>query len=532
MMRACLLIGFLCLFHAVDGQVNKDSLKKTWEDTTLPDSMRINSINELAWEGYLFSQPDSAYYYAQQHYEFAKERNLKKEMAVARNTQGTSFYMIGNHAKAIDYFYQSLKIKELINDTLGIAATLNNIGMVNDNQGFYEEAIKNYTQSIELIKKVSGHDKNPKIQRTLVASYHNLGTIHLETNPEKALGYFKQTLNITNELGFQREQAYAYSNLGHIYSDKNEKAKALDYYLKGFEVLKKIGDESGVIDALNNLAIYYYEQDNYSRAISYANKALDKAKKNALKTEISNAAEILYLSYKALNDNKKALTLLELYMETRDSLQIEANKQEVIRQGYKYSYEKRAAADSIAFAAEQEIKNLQIAEQQSQLQSEQTKRFLLYGVLFMIIVLLIVIYRGNKRKIAAARIIAEQKRKVEKQRDKIIKQHALLEENNREITAFNNNLETLVAQRTKELKASVDQVRNYQHDLAHNIRAPFVSLLGLLNLIKDDRFDSSENEKILDELQATGEKIAHVLQDISKELSALDDSNEENRSQD
>ncbi len=522
-MRVCLLVSLLCLFRVSLAQENTDSLRKNWENTDLSDSLRLKSINQLAWEGFLFSAPDSAFYYAQLHYEFAKERNLKKEMAVARNTQGTSFYMIGNYAKAMDYFYQSLKIKEQIKDTLAIAATLSNIGMINDNQGLQKEAYENYTKAIESIQRIRGSDKNPEIQQTLVASYHNLGSLFLNDNPDKALEYFNLALSISEKFGFRREQAYAYSSLGHIYSDRNESAKGLEYYNKGLIILEKIGDEGAMIDALNNLGIHYYEEGNYARAISYVNKALDMAQRNKLNYGISDAANILYLCHKALSNYKKSLSLLELHMQTRDSLQSEENKKEVIRQGYKYRYEKRAAADSIAFVAQQEIQNIKIAEQQSQLNSEQTQRFLLYGVLTMIIILSIVLYWGNKRKIEAAQIIAQQKEEVESQRDKIIDQHTLLEEKNRKITEFNNNLETLVAERTMELEKSLDQIRSYQHDLAHNIRAPFVSLMGLLNLIKDDRFDSVENEKILLELQHTSDKIALVLKDISKELNKPED---------
>mgnify|MGYP001804336937 CR=1 FL=1 len=94
--------------------------------------------------------------------------------------------------------------------------------------------------------------------------------------------------------------------------------------------------------------------------------------------------------------------------------------------------------------------------------------------------------------VKASKIIAEQKEELESQRDKLAHQHQLLEEKNREITNFNNNLERLVTERTKELEESLYQIRKYQHDLAHNIRAPYVTLMGLINLIKDERFDSNE----------------------------------------
>jgi tetratricopeptide (TPR) repeat protein len=518
-MTRCLLFGFLCLFHVSWAQENTDSLRRIWENTNLSDSLRLKSINKLAWEGYIFSMPDSAYYYAQLHYDFAKERGLKKEMAVALNTQGTSFFMVNNYAKATAYFYKSLKIKEEINDTLGIAATLNNIGMIDSDQGRITEAIEHYTKAMELVKIIQETNDDPEIEKRLVASYNNLGTLYTDIEPELALDYFIKTINITSKQGMTREQAYAFNNMANIFSDRNEKVKALEYYQEGLATLEKIGDQGGIIDGLNNIGIHYLEQGNYKKAINYAQQALDKAKKNEIKDGFSKAAEILYECYKSLGNYQKALELYELHIQSRDSIERALNKREVIRQGLSYNYEKQATADSIAFATQQEIKNIKIAEQQTQLNSEQTQRFLLYGVLAMIVILSIVIYRGNRRKIEASQIIAQQKEEVERQHDKIVDQHKMLEEKNREMTDFNNNLETIVFQRTKELEESLNQIRSYQHDLAHNIRAPYASLMGLLNLIQDERFDSNENEKVLQQLQVTGDKIGLVLQDISKELS-------------
>lgn len=273
-------------------------------------------------------------------------------MAVALNTQGTSFYMTGNYAKATEYFYQSLKIKEAINDTLGIAATLTNIGMIDDDQGLTEEAIENYTKAIELVKRMRKNGDNPEFEKSLVASYNNLGTIYTESNPELALVYFINMINITSKLGLTREQAYVFNNMANIYSDRNEKAKALEYYQEGLAMLEKIGDQGGIIDGINNIGIHYFEQGNYKKSIVYAQKALDKANKHKINRGISDAAEILYECYKSLGNYRKALGLYELHIQSRDSVNRELSKREVIRQGFKYRYEKQAAADSIAFAAQ------------------------------------------------------------------------------------------------------------------------------------------------------------------------------------
>ena len=44
---------------------NLDSLRKVWSNEQLPDSARFNACYDLVWEGYLFSQPDSAFLLAE-----------------------------------------------------------------------------------------------------------------------------------------------------------------------------------------------------------------------------------------------------------------------------------------------------------------------------------------------------------------------------------------------------------------------------------------------------------------------------------
>lgn len=520
-MKHSLLVFFSLVVLPLYGQENTDSLKENWYNTDLPDSIRVSSINTLAWEGFLFTKPDSAFHFAQLHYDFAKERDLQKEMAVARNTQGTSFFMSGNYALAIDYFYQSLRIKEDIKDHKGIAATLNNIGMIYDEQGDQDKAIEHYSKAIDNFQKIAG--KRDLDYQVLVASYHNLGALFFGMgNKDKALEYFSKTLNLTDESKFLRERAYTFSNIGHIYLEQKDAGKSEEYFGKAFEIAKKIGDENGIIDALNNFSLLYIDQGNYPQAISYATEALEMAQKNNATVQIKDAAESLYLSHKQLGNYNKALAMHEQYIRARDSIQSEKNKNEVLRQEYKYTYERQAAADSVAFAATQQIQNLKIAEQQTQLTSEKTQRLLLYSILALLAILSFVGYRGYKRTNEASDTITQQKREVEKQRDKIAEQHALLEEKSHKIIEFNNTLEALVAQRTSELENSLYQIRNYQFNLAHKIRAPFVTLVGLLNLIGDERFDFSENKKVLQSLEDTSKRITVVLQDISQELDKFD----------
>ena len=96
-------------------QVNLDSLWNVWNDNTQPNPNRLKAINKIAWDGYLFSQPDSAFYFAQLVYDFAVFVNNEKWIAAALNTQGVSYAIRGNYEEALIYYKKSLKIKVDIN---------------------------------------------------------------------------------------------------------------------------------------------------------------------------------------------------------------------------------------------------------------------------------------------------------------------------------------------------------------------------------------------------------------------------------
>lgn len=112
MIISAFFLFFLLASIFTQAQVNLDSLWGVWNDETAPDSSRALAMYKISWDGYLFSKPDSAFYFAQMLYDFASERNLKKEMANALNSQGISYYVRGDYNNALEYYQRSLNIYE------------------------------------------------------------------------------------------------------------------------------------------------------------------------------------------------------------------------------------------------------------------------------------------------------------------------------------------------------------------------------------------------------------------------------------
>ncbi|HIA35261.1 MAG TPA: hypothetical protein EYN89_00645, partial [Flavobacteriales bacterium] len=102
------LITSLCLSLTMASALNLDSLWGVWNDKSQADTNRLKAMHKIAI-GIIYSQPDSAFYFAQLHYELAEATGNKKQMAKALNVQGVSFYFRGDYDKAIEYYTKSLK---------------------------------------------------------------------------------------------------------------------------------------------------------------------------------------------------------------------------------------------------------------------------------------------------------------------------------------------------------------------------------------------------------------------------------------
>jgi len=449
-MRRLFVIGFVFTATIGFGQVNLDSLWDVWDDESQPDTNRLKAMYNISWYGYLFSQPDSAFYFAQLECDLAKSKGLQKQMASALNTQGVSFYIRGDYASAIDYYTRcltireeignkkgiatslnnigliyknqgdyasaidfhtrSLTIREEIGDKKGIAASLNNIGNIYKQQGDYTKAIDNYTRSLALKEEIG--DK-----KGIASSLGNIGLIYMEQRDYvSAMDYHTRSLTIDEEIGNKKGIATSLNNIGNIYQKQSDYASAIDYYSRGLTIYEEIGDKQGIAASLNNIGNIYQEQGDYASTIAYCTRALTTAQEIGAAIETIGAANALYIAYKATRRHKLALKMYELYMATRDSLNSEENQKEVIRQEYKYEYDKQHLSDSLSFEQQHELDKL---VHQAELDKEVNQRYALYGGLGFLLVLGSVAFRGYQRKKKDNILITEQKEEVEKKNREI-----------------------------------------------------------------------------------------------------------------
>jgi hypothetical protein len=105
-----LLLIIIISFSGIcaNAQTDLDYLYSMWQDEAQTDSIRIIAYNHYIWNGFLFSNPDSAFKLAKVLADFAQEKQYPRGKAIAYNLQGISFDVRGNYPKALDYYTRSL----------------------------------------------------------------------------------------------------------------------------------------------------------------------------------------------------------------------------------------------------------------------------------------------------------------------------------------------------------------------------------------------------------------------------------------
>jgi class 3 adenylate cyclase/tetratricopeptide (TPR) repeat protein len=414
MRKLILIILISSLGYGLNAQTKLDSLWNIWNDNTQADTTRLKAIDDMAWDGYLFSQPDSAFYFAQMQYDLAEKSGLKKQMARALNTQGISSNIRGDYPKALDYFQRSLELYEEMGNKSGIAGSLGNIGTVYQNQGNILNALKYFQRSLKIREEIGDkkgiagslnnigliyrnqgdypkaldyHQRGLKIKeefgdkKGIAIALSNIGLIHRDQGDyPKALDLFQRSLKIEEEMGDKFGITGSLTNIGLIYMDQGNYPKALDYHQRSLKIKEEFNDKQGIAASLNNIGFLYQKQGDYQKAINPCRQGLKLAQEIGDVELQSKACKCLYDGYKATGNGNKALEYHEQMLALDDSL----NAKESAKALQKMEFAKQVLADSLV-QVEKDLK-VEMAHQTEVRQKDKNRNIAIgAGIFFLLL---------------------------------------------------------------------------------------------------------------------------------------------------
>jgi len=404
--------------------------------------------------------------------------------------------LISRQYRVIDEFQsfskalEALDKAEKISYWNGMAESYMNLGFINNEQGLYDQAIEMYHKGLDIAKK-------HHILKAQTYCLNGIGIIYWERQEyKKSLSYFEDNRLVQEKLGLSKELGVTYNNIGLIYNHLNQYDEALYYLFKAKSIRDGYSEPERNTATLNNIGIAYLGKKKYKEALQYSLESLQLAKIFYQKRRIKEATITLAEIYGGMGDYQNAFTYLREHKLMMDSI------------------EKQDKASIIA-----EIKRKKDIEQResqiSILRQNNQLRNVIYGIItFGLVALIVIILWRAKRKQQFYKLL-------ETKNEEISNQKGIIEQQNAELLALNDNLEKLVEERTKRLFESNlrlqevnSELDTYVYRFAHDFRSPLSTMMGLSNLGKMET--QNETEKgIFDKIHFTLEQMDSLLRKLS-----------------
>ena len=450
-------------------------------------------INIIKYYRYL--KPDSALYYVQKGLKRMEEQGDNLGKAALLNQYGMIEDNATRYRESREKYLEAEAIYRDKGDEIGLAATLVRLGVVEKRKGNYDKALAYFMEALTLSEK-NKHKLGMLEGRVVFAeTYFNLGEY------ENALSNLKIAEEIDSQIPLSNLSLNMYINFGYVYTQKGEYDKAVSYIKKGLSKSNKVEYNGLRISLLLQLGTAYFKSGKQEQAIGIFKEALNFTReiKNVLReqftlVELSQVytkkhpdSALIYLSealriaekhkmyrqeiialdkigdlYKAKGDLGKAL----LYREKRSELAEKVFYTDMMKQ-----------VSSLESAYELEKSKAQLNE----LTVKNKEQQIVYGIVlsiavgvFLVLVVIAVYYLRSRRL-------------------------------NKLLTKANIKLEE-----SNEVKDKLFSI------IAHDIRSPLVSTVGIMKLIGDKELDEQTQHEMVNKLVAHCDSSLEILDKLLK----------------
>ena len=293
------------------------------EKTTNNPNALADTYSKVGWS-YLFEveRVDSAKLYLDNAYKISLEAKDTTNIATALTFLGLLNQRKGYYKTALDYYFESLKYKESLNDAGRLSYSYNLIAKTLSFQEQYEKSLEFYLQALKIKE-----DANGKGEMALLRQ--NIGEVYLKMGQyDEAIAYYDKALETRIRKGNLKAQSLCYIGLGYSYLAKEDTQRAIEY----FENSKAISDSFNFSyqkgRTLVGLAKAYIKIDQLKRAENHAKSVFNLKHIQQHRRLIKETHNVLSEIYAAQNNSAKALYHYQQYSVLKDSI---INKESLTR---------------------------------------------------------------------------------------------------------------------------------------------------------------------------------------------------------
>lgn len=231
------------------------------------DTGKLRVLADLAY-AYRRNDADSALILSKQVMEQSTRIGFSYGRAKAFMAEGAALLHKAEYEDAIDRLEHAITIFASLNENLGQAQSMNELGMVYYRRGDLLEATRQFETAIDLAELESDFAQVAKC-------WNNLGIVQSRLgNYKQALQYYQRSMSIREENGLPTEGA-TFISIGNLYNNLGEYTVSLDYYQRALPDLEADGNRVAYTIALYNIGTIHEAQEKNDSAMIFYQRALD-----------------------------------------------------------------------------------------------------------------------------------------------------------------------------------------------------------------------------------------------------------------
>ncbi|MEM7109013.1 MAG: tetratricopeptide repeat-containing sensor histidine kinase [Bacteroidota bacterium] len=464
---------------------------------------KIAALNQLGWQ-YRKVYPDSSLYFLNQSLNLlatTDDKNLEPECL---NFLGVAYLYKGDYLNSYDY-HQKARNSALTNqDSLQYAHALNSLGRLYEGTATYDKAIDYYNQALSTFTSLNDTVGLAYIYSSLATFYQS------QKSFDKAVEMSKRALMLRKQKEHWAEVAFSYLECAKIYEDAKKHDSALSMLKEALAFSDSVQENLVLKTEINTEIAHQYrriqkyeeaatlmaeaekaalgtsnqnlfmkvyneygklnhELKNYEQAINYHKKVVIAAEKSAFWAELKNAYLELSRNYEKLGATKEAYENFKRYNDIEIKF-LDTEKARIVQQ-----HDSRIALES----REQENELLKIEKQKNEaiIAQQDIRSLALIGlVALMFLLAVLFMFFSYKRK----------------------KANDVLTQKKNELAELNLQKDTLL------------------NIMAHDLRAPFNRITGLVDLIKFDEGNQAEYISMIAAMSNSGVDLIKNIMEVNK----------------
>ena len=555
-----LLILFLSLVIGSFSLNAENTQVSTYEQDTAHISRLVKTCGSL-----LFVNPDSAFLYSDSILDISKKIEYNFGLFKAYNIKGIYYWVMNDLDQAIEMYRHALIYSDTINDPRSRALLYGNMGLVFSTAYNTDSTIHYYNKTIEYSKRHSIDDMYTK-------TLYDLGCFHLnKDNYVEAIKSLIEAKYMVEKDTNSILLIYLHNTFGVLYTKVDQFDLSLHNYLRAIELNKNVSKVNIVANTYINIGeLYFRSKKDHDSAIYYYNKAITASlpyEKTIIKMKANINKGNVFLDRKDFDSayfhisNVLKDPLLEQYPKHQAAIYVNmgvylllqedfVGARKYLNKGYKLSdslglleYTRNAAeslsdldslvgdyknalhnykvfhiiSDSLKaveiinkieilnfekFISQQEYENgLLLTENVHKSEMISKQRILIWISFLSLIVLLIFVYSIYRNRIKIKLLLSQLSTK-----------HDELQFINEELTVTNDTLN----KQTKKLYELNITKDKFFSILGHDLKSPFNTLLGFLDLLTQDWSVLSDDKKqsIMQSLYSSSKKTYVLLEQL------------------